>query len=344
MTRPPSLRSRVLVGGVLWTIGLTIMASAALVTAIEHHPSVPLAIMVHDVFRQPLVMMFGVFAMVAGLVQVRRGLSPINNLRTRLAGLHQGRDRRVAGNYPTEVQPLVNDLNALLDQREQAVGRAVAKAGDLAHGLKTPLAIIAHEAERARAAGQPEVAAAIQQQVDRMRRQVDYHLAHARAAASGVIAGALCSIKESADGLARALHRLYAERGIAIDVRVPHDLSVRVQREDLDEMIGNLLDNACKWGRAHVSIGAGQSGEVVEITVDDDGRGLADDMREAVLQRGVRADEAAPGSGLGLAIARDIAEVYGGSISLEVSPLGGVRARLRFPSSTTRPTLPLGGA
>jgi len=335
MTRPPSLRSRVLVGGVLWTIGLTIMASAALVTAIEHHPSVPLAIMVHDVFRQPLVMMLGVFAMVAGLVQVRRGLSPINNLRTRLAGLHQGRDRRVQGSYPTEVQPLVNDLNALLDHREQAVSRAVAKAGDLAHGLKTPLAIIAHEAERARAMGQPEVAAAIQQQVDRMRRQVDYHLAHARAAASGAIAGAQCSIKESADGLARALHRLYTERGIAIDVRVPQDLSVRVQREDLDEMIGNLLDNACKWGCAHVSIGARQTGAVVEITVDDDGSGLADDMREAVLQRGVRADEAAPGSGLGLAIVRDIAEVYGGSISLEVSPLGGVRARLRFPGSTT---------
>ena len=226
----------------------------------------------------------------------------------------QGRDRRVDGNYPTEVQPLVNDLNALLDQREQAVSRAVAKAGDLAHGLKTPLAILAHEAERARAAGQPEVAAAVQQQVDRMRRQVDYHLAHARAAAAGAAPGALCSIKESADGLARALRRLYAERGLTIDVRVPPDLSVRVQREDLDEMIGNLLDNACKWGRAHVTIDAGRTGDVVEITVDDDGSGLADDMREAVLQRGVRADEAAPGTGLGLAIVRDLAEVYGGSV------------------------------
>jgi signal transduction histidine kinase len=344
MKTPPSLRSRVLFGGVLWTIGLTIMASAALVTAIEHHPRVPLAIMVHDVFRQPLVMMFGVFAMVAGLVQVRRGLSPINSLRTRLAGLHQGRDRRVEGNYPTEVQPLVNDLNGLLDQREQAVSRALAKAGDLAHGLKTPLAIIAHEAERVSATGQPEVAAAIQQQIDRMRRQVDYHLAHARAAASGAVAGAFCSIRESVDGLARALHRLYAERGIVIDVRVPHGLLVRVQREDLDEMIGNLLDNACKSARAHVGISATEAGAVVEIIVDDDGAGLADDLREAVLQRGVRADEASPGSGLGLAIVRDIAEVYGGSISLEASPMGGVRARLQFPSSTAQPTLPLGGA
>ena len=108
-----------------------------------------------------------------------------------------------------------------------------------------------------------------------MRRQVDYHLAHARAAASGAIAGALCSIKESADGLARALHRLHAERGIAIDVRVPHELTVRVQREDLDEMIGNLLDNACKWGRARVSIERRtECREMVEITIDDDGSGL----------------------------------------------------------------------
>jgi signal transduction histidine kinase len=332
MRRPLSLRSRVLIGAVLWTIGLIIIASALLVTAIEHHPRVPLAIMVHDVFRQPLVMMFGVFSMVAGLVQVRRGLSPINNLRARLAGLHNGRERRVEGSYPTEVQPLVNDLNNLLDHREQAVRRAVAKAGDLAHGLKTPLAILAHEAERARTAGQPELALAVAQQVDRMRRQVDYHLAHARAAAAGVAAGAVSSIGESAEGLARALHRLHAGRGIDIEIQVPSDLSVRVQREDLDEMIGNLLDNACKWGRARVDIGAGRYGSVVEITVDDDGSGLADEMRERVLQRGVRADEAAPGSGLGLAIVRDIAEVYGGSISLEASPLGGLRARLRFPS------------
>jgi signal transduction histidine kinase len=332
MKRPLSLRGRLLFGAVLWTMGLIIMMSALLITAIEFHPSVPIASTTHDIFRRPLVLMFGVFCMVAGFLQVRNAVSPIRNLRARLGDLHKGRDRRVEGNYPTEVQPLVNDLNTLLDQREHAVRRAVAKAGDLAHGLKTPLAILAHEAERAGAAGQPELAAAVWQQVDRMRRQVDYHLAHARAAAAGAAPGAISSIRESVDGLARALHRLYAERGIAIEVRVPPDLSVRVQREDLDEMIGNLLDNACKWGRAHVNIGAQQAGPVVEITVDDDGSGLADDMREAVLQRGVRADEAAPGSGLGLAIVRDIAEVYGGSISLEASPLGGVRARLRLPA------------
>ena len=333
MKRPISLRNRILLGAVLWTIGLFIMAGAALITAMEFHPRVPLHIITHDVFRQPLVMMFGLFSMVAGLVQVRRGLSPINNLRARLAGLHEGRDRRVEGSYPPEVQPLVNDLNTLLDHREQAVRRAVAKAGDLAHGLKTPLAILAHEGERARAAGQTEVAAVMTQQVDRMRRQVDYHLAHARAAASGAAPGARCSIRESAEGLTRALLRLHAERGIDIDVHVPPDLSVRVQREDLDEMLGNLLDNACKWGRSHVTIDARQTAAGAEITVDDDGNGLAEKMREAVLQRGVRADEAAPGSGLGLAIVRR----SGGT--LRRIDLAGRLACRRSQSAATAPGL-----
>jgi signal transduction histidine kinase len=333
MKQSMSLRGRLLFGSVLWTIGLVIVASAALIFAIEfHHRDRSFASAVHDFFRRPLVILFAVLAMIAGFLQVRRGVSPINNLRARLAGLHEGRDRRIDGTYPAEVQPLVNDLNALLDSREQAVRRALAKAGDLAHGLKTPLAILTHEAERAKAAGKLEVAAAVQQQVDRMGRQIDYHLAHARAAAAGTTTAALCSIKESADGLARALFRLHAERGMAVEVRVPHDLSVRVQREDLDEMLGNLLDNACKWARARVTIDASQIGGHIEITVDDDGRGLAEEMREQVLVRGVRADEAAPGSGLGLAIVRDLAEIYGGSILLEASPLGGLRARLRFPS------------
>jgi signal transduction histidine kinase len=328
-----SLRSRLLFGSLLWTIGLVIMASAALILAIEsiHRPSI--AGVVHDFFTRPVVVLLAMFAMIAGFLQVRRGVSPINSLRARLAGLREGRDRRIEGTYPTEVQPLVNDLNTLLENREEAVRRAIAKAGDLAHGLKTPLAVLAHEAERARMAGQPEVAAAVQQQVDRMRRQVDYHLAHARAAAAGTSPGTVCSIRESADGVARAMDRIYAERGIAVDVRVPADLSVRVQREDLDEMIGNLLDNACKWARAHVTIDAQRRDDRVEISVEDDGSGLAPEMREAVMQRGVRADEALPGSGLGLAIVRDLAHAYGGSISLDRSSLGGLKARLRLPGS-----------
>ena len=328
----PSLRRRILVGSIFWTIGMIFMASAAFSKVMDLHHGMGFNLGLHAWLQAPLTLLTAALCMVLGVLQVRRGLAPVGNLRSRLAGLHQGQGRRIDGEYPGEIQPLVNDLNTLLEHRERAVQRAVAKAGDLAHGLKTPLTILAQEAERAHAAGQTEVADAIRQQVDRMRRQVDYHLAHARAAASGAASGARCSIRESADGLTRALLRLHAERGIAIDVRVSPDLSVRVQREDLDEMLGNLLDNACKWGRSRVTIGASAAGSAVDIIVDDDGSGLAEMMREAVLQRGVRADEAAPGSGLGLAIVRDLAEVYAGSIALDASPEGGLRAQLRLPA------------
>jgi signal transduction histidine kinase len=330
----PSLRRRILVGSILWTIGMILLASAAFSKLMEVDPHFRLifSVSLHGWLQAPLMMLTAVLCMAAGVRQVRRGLAPIDSLRSRLTGVHRGHDRRVDGEYPTEVQPLVNDLNMLLDTRERAVARAVAKAGDLAHGLKTPLAILTQEADRAAAAGQTEVAEAIRQQVERMRRQMDYHLAHARAAASGAAPGTRSSIRESAEGLARALLRLHAERGITIDVHVPPDLSVRVQREDLDEMLGNLLDNACKWGRAHVTIGASTTDTAVDVIVDDDGCGLEEQMREAVLQRGVRADEAAPGSGLGLAIVSDLADVYGGAITLEASPEGGLRARLRLPA------------
>ncbi len=278
------------------------------------------------------VSILALLCMIAGLSQVRKGLSPVNRLRERLAAVHQGRDRRVEGTYPAEVQPLVNDLNALLEHREQAVKRAVARAGDLAHGLKTPLAVLSQEAERAAASGQQELAQAVSQQVERMRRQVESHLAHARAAASGATPGARCQVAESAEGLARTMLRLHAERGLAIDVRVPAAHSVRCQREDLDEMLGNLLDNACKWGRSRVSIESVAGPQSIVITVDDDGPGLDPSMREVVLQRGVRADEAAPGSGFGLAIVRDLADLYGGSIALDRSADGGLRAQLTLPA------------
>jgi len=165
-----------------------------------------------------------------------------------------------------------------------------------------------------------------------MRRQIDYHLAHARAAASGATPGARSSVKESVDGLTRTMLRLHAGRALAIHVRVPPDHAVGGQREDLDEMLGNLLENACTWTRSQVTVESSEVDGGIVITVDDDGPGLAPSMREAVLQRGVRADEAAPGSGLGLAIVRDLAELYGGSIALGSSLAGGLRARLRLPA------------
>jgi signal transduction histidine kinase len=265
-----------------------------------------------------------------GAWHISKGLSPFDRLRARLADMREGKGDRIEGEYPGEVQPLVNDLNALLDHRERTLKRAQTTAGDLAHGLKTPLAVLSHEAERARAAGQPELAATISQQVERMQKQVDYHLAHARAAASGATPGARCLVAASADGLIRTLSRIYADSGITIDSTIPPQHAVQAQREDLDEMLGNLLDNACKWTKSRIAVASSDEGDGIVITVDDDGPGLNPDQRELVLQRGVRADEAAPGSGLGLAIVRDIAELHGGSIVLDKSPMGGVRARLRL--------------
>ena len=158
--------------------------------------------------------------MVIGLIQVRRGLASFNELRTNLTGVREGRDARLGGEYPTEVQPLVSELNALLSDREERVTRALTKAGDLAHGLKTPLTLLNQQAERAKAEGQDALAAAITQQVDRMRRQVDYHLAHARASASGGNPTARCHVLTSADALARTMMTIHADRHLAIDVHV----------------------------------------------------------------------------------------------------------------------------
>ena len=326
MSQAGSFRRRLIIGSLLWIVGLLAITTAIALTVIHRYPHI-----VGFVHNAALIS-FATICVVGGLSLMRRGLSPFNELRERLAAVRTGQERQVKGRYPSEVQPLVDDLNALLEHRDQTVRRAIAKAGDLAHSLKTPLAVLAHEAEVADAAGQDELASVMRQQVERMRRQMDYHLAHARAAASGATPGTLCAVLASAEGLARTLLRLHAGRGLAIQVAVDPAHVVRVGREDLDEMLGNLLDNACKWGRSQIAIAATAEAHTVVITVDDDGPGLDASMREAVLQRGVRADEAAPGSGLGLAIVRDLAELYGGSIALSRSPSGGVRARLQLPS------------
>ena len=336
-----TLRGQVLLGALLWTFGLL----ALWATAITFHPhTFQFAMVVHS---YPNGLMCGaVLCMAAGYAVVRSGLAPFKEMRRRLADVQGGATRQLLGDYPAEVEPLVRDLNGLLAHHEAAASRAIAKAGDLAHGLKTPLAVLTHEAERARAAGHADLAAAIAEQVERMRRQIEYHLAHARAAASGATPGVHAAVADSAAGLARTLLRLHADRGLAIDVRVPADLTVRCQREDLDEMLGNLLDNACKWAKSRVvvsvlppadlpaeSVLPPEGGSYAEIAVDDDGPGLDPSMREAVLQRGVRADQAAPGSGLGLAIVRELAELYGGTITLAASPAGGLRATLRLPAA-----------
>jgi signal transduction histidine kinase len=322
-----SLRGRLVLGAVLWTVGL--LAVWAVVLTVSHRAR-STVIVVHA--HAAMMSILAVASMLAGLAMVRRALVPFDEMRGRLTEVRKGVERQLRGEYPSEVQPLVDDLNALLTHSDKVVRRAIGKAGDLAHGLKTPLAVLSNEADRLGKDGHPELAATIGQQVSLMQRQIEYHLAHARAAASGAAPGARSSVSASAEGLSRTLQRLHTERGLTIVLDVPDQLAFQGQREDLDEMLGNLLDNACKWARGRVAIKATEATGRIAITVDDDGPGLETSKRELVLQRGVRADEAAPGSGLGLAIVRDLAELYGGSISLKHSQLGGLRAELDLPS------------
>ena len=328
MRWPRSLRGRVVFAAAFWTAGLF----GFTVLVVNHLPRVAMVLL--GLHRHPWWMaLVSVCGMSVGVAVLRGMLRSMDDLRSRVGQVRAGQRPHVDGHYPSEVQPLVDDLNSLLAHQQHAISRATAKAGDLAHGLKTPLAVLGQEADRAEAAGAAETADTIRLQVERMRRHVEYHLAHARAAASGATPGARCDVRGAADALARTLRRLHAQRDVAIAIDVAHDVTVSVQREDLEEMLGNLLDNACKWARAQVRVSARTRGSRVGILVDDDGAGIEPPLRASVLQRGVRADEAAPGSGLGLAIVRDLAELYAGSVTLGTSPLGGLRAELDLPAA-----------
>ena len=324
-----SFRLRLVLGVIVGACGLLALTHLATVLFIRQHR------LVLHVGNVTVIAILAAILVVVGLLEIRSGLSPFERLHKGLSSVREGRERHIEGRYPSEVQPVVNDLNALLDHREAVVRQALGKAGDLAHGLKTPLAVLAQEADRAESAGDRDLADSIRQQIDRMNRQVNYHLAHARAAGSGAAPGARALVSVSAEGLARTLTRLYSTqgRGVAIDLHVPTDHAFRGEAQDLDEMLGNLLDNACKWARSRVTVRSTQAGGRVAIAVEDDGPGVEPGMREHVLHRGVRADEAAPGSGIGLAIVRELAELYGGTISLGDSAAGGLRAMLDLPAA-----------
>ncbi|MFL6236981.1 MAG: sensor histidine kinase [Thermoanaerobaculia bacterium] len=323
-----SLRARLFAGALVWMTAVFVVVTALLLKLTRNHPELG----IHGATYHVVMGIFAIAFVVGGMFLVRRAVAPLWSLRASLSSVREGRSQRIEGDYPTEVQPLVNDLNGLLEDRERAVARALATAGDLAHGLKTPLAVLTQEAERAGAAGHHDLAATLGQMAERMQRQVDYHLARARATASArATLGLRCSVLPSVEGLVRTMRRLHAGRELRIDAEVSPAHEIRGRREDLDEMLGNLLDNACKWARSRVVISSAIDHGELSISVDDDGPGLDPSMRAQVLRRGARADQQVPGSGLGLAIVSDLAELYGGSVTLETSPLGGTRARLQLP-------------
>jgi signal transduction histidine kinase len=333
VTARHSFRSQLAIGSVLWTAGLLCVVSVIGVVFLAHNPRPHAAILGwFQTVPAGLTLAAGAACMLVGIIRIRRSLSMIDELGARLSAVQRGETQQILGTYPAEVQPLVNSLNALVAEREARVQRAITRAGDLAHGLKTPLSILSHDAARIADGGDSELAGSVHAQVDRMRRQIDYHLAHARASASAKRGGLHTAVAPSAEGLRRALERLHAERSLTLEIQVPGQHAVCCQREDFDEMLGNLLDNACKWCRARVRIESRLSDGVVTIIVDDDGPGIDETLMSAVLSRGFRADEQMPGSGLGLAIVRDLAELYEGTITLMGSPLGGLRAQLQLPS------------
>jgi signal transduction histidine kinase len=266
----------------------------------------------------------GVLLVLAGLLLAANALRKVDAVRAGVASLRSGDGKRLQGGDLVELAPLVQEMNALLEHRERVARRAMATAGDLAHGLKTPLAIVAQEAERLDAP-------AIAEQVERMRRQIDYHLARARTSASAAPYAAPVELRPIVERLVRTVGRLYADKDLRVSIDVPDSCTVRCETEDLEEMLGNVLDNACKFARSAITVSASCTPAEVAVAVDDDGPGIDPALRDRVLQRGVRADEAAPGSGLGLAIVSDLAELYGGSVALESGAGGGVRVRIVLP-------------
>jgi signal transduction histidine kinase len=252
----------------------------------------------------------------------------LRRAREALARIRSGAARRLEGKFPAEIAPLAAELNSLIEHSAEVVGRARTHVSNLAHYLKTPLTVLASEAE----ADPGVLAEAVKRQVDIMRRQVDHYLVRARAAGALDVLGNRTLVAPVLDDLARVLDRVHAERGIAIAVDCPASLAFRGDRQDLEEMAGNLMDNACKWASSRVAVKALGEGARLVLTVEDDGPGLAPTDLGRVLQRGQRLDESVPGSGLGLSIVRDISKLYGGGLELGQSPLGGLSAVLDLPA------------
>lgn len=268
----------------------------------------------------------GLGLMAAVALQVRYGLRPLARLRTALGELRAGKRTRLTGDWPAEIGPLVGDFDIVIDQNARFLQRARTQAGNLAHALKTPLSVLGNAANQ----DPSPIAATVRAQVGAMERQIDHHLARARAAASAEIPGAQADASAVAEQLRRTLARLHAARGITIEVHGSSEAVFRGDAEDLMEILGNVLDNACKWARSRVTMSLAD-GERLTVSVDDDGPGLPPEHRNLALRRGARLDESTPGSGLGLAIVRDLVDAYGGSLALEDSPLGGLRVRLDLP-------------
>jgi signal transduction histidine kinase len=272
--------------------------------------------------------LLGALMIGAVVVQVRVGLRPLFALSREISDVRRGKAERLEGDYPSELTPLAEELNALVAHNQEVVERQRTHVGNLAHALKTPLSVMLTEAGQQPGA----LSEIVSRQAEVMREQVDHHLRRARAAARAPGRGERTSVAEVLDELSRTLQRIFSEKGIVIDWDADDELCFPGERQDLLEIAGNAMENACKWGQARVRVRAAPiSPERFSLVVEDDGPGLPADRREEVLRRGARLDENAPGSGLGLSIIDDLSRAYGGRLTLGTSPMGGLSVELDLP-------------
>jgi signal transduction histidine kinase len=272
--------------------------------------------------------LLGAGLVIAIIVQVRVGLRPLFNLQNEVSAVRRGKAQRLVGTYPSELTPLTQELNALVEHNQEVVERQRTHVGNLAHALKTPISVMIAESGQRPGA----LAEVVTRQAEAMQKQVDHHLRRARAAARTQGLGERTSVAEVLDELTRTLQRIFRDKGVVIDWDAAEDLYFLGERQDLLEIVGNAVENACKWGKSRVKVRAEAAGpERFRLVVEDDGAGLPPDRRLEVLQRGTRLDETAPGSGLGLSIIDELARAYGGALTLTDSDLGGLRLEADLP-------------
>lgn len=286
-----------------------------------------------------LMLLLSAGLVIAVFTQVRLGLKPLFELRDTVADVREGRTTRVDGNYPREIQPLATELNFLIDHNRDVVERARTHVGNLAHALKTPLAVLVNESESRKNSKETEFSKIVERQTTAMRSQVDHHLRRARAAARGQSIGVSTEIEPVLSALARTLPRIFRSKDIDMATTFAPSLAFRGEKRDLEEMAGNLMDNACKWTTSRVNVRAVPNPDdetSLLITVEDDGPGLREEDYATALKRGARLDEATPGTGFGLAIVDDLARAYKGSVKLSRSELGGLCVTLTLPMITAR--------
>jgi signal transduction histidine kinase len=288
-----------------------------------------------DVLR--LVGILGLFLMLAAVAQIIVGLRPLNLLRHRLNIVRFGKAARLEGQFPLEVQGLVDELNELLNARDEMIRRARARAGDLAHGLKTPLAILAAEGRRLKEQGRADASEEITRQVDLMNRHVERQLARTRARGPGEPLRAPAKLEPAIQRLVKTLKRLPQGEHLNWVVEIPDDLEIDFDQMDFDEVAGNILDNARKWARTRVTVSTLKAENELQIVFEDDGPGVAKEELPNVVERGGRLDPDTPGTGLGLAIVTDVLEIYNGKMQIENAMPSGLRVSLLLPHPDSRP-------